>query len=159
MTEFRRVLFRSLKAIQSKGLVFRDIKPQNLIQLKGDDGVAFIDFEGAVEEGYIEEDFIYGTEGYISPERCSVEDLELSYSTDTYSLGCVFHEIITGNLPYQLWLNAPIPINPKNNNFDSLETKCASSDLTNFIQRMCSFDPESRPQDANEIIETLERIE
>lgn len=94
-------ILRALQHAHDKGIVHRDIKPQNIL-LVSDGTIKVTDFGIArfsrsetrtMTEGAI------GSVHYISPEQAkgSITDAK----TDLYSSGVVLYEMLTGKLPFQ----------------------------------------------------------
>ena len=99
-------ILRALEHAHSKGIVHRDIKPQNIMLLKNglikvtDFGIAKL----PNSETLTMTDKAIGTVYYISPEQASGK--ETNQTSDLYSLGVLMYEMSCGRLPF----NAESPI-------------------------------------------------
>jgi len=119
-----RQLSQALSHMHEHGVLHRDIKPTN-IMFRDANTPVLIDF-GAAKQMLSHSDLtlhgeVLGTPHYMSPEQALSEPL--SPATDIYSLGIVFHEMLTGQLPYRgdriaaiiaQHRLSPLPILPKN---------------------------------------------
>jgi len=90
---------RGLAFAHEHGLVHRDVKPQNLLLVDGRVKVTDFGIARAVEgEGITLTGTVLGTSDYISPEQASGEPADPR--SDVYSLGAVFYELLTGEVPF-----------------------------------------------------------
>ena len=77
-------------------IVHRDVSPQNIL-LSFDGAVKIADFGIASASLFRDEPGVLkGKTGYMSPEQAHAEKVDRR--TDVYSLGVVFHELLTGRL-------------------------------------------------------------
>ncbi len=96
---FAKQIARALAHAHSKGVVHRDIKPQNMMLLRdgtlkvGDFGIAALENEISEEQGTA-----VGSIHYIAPEQIRGESPD--GRSDLYSLGVVMYEMLTGQKPY-----------------------------------------------------------
>ncbi len=93
----------ALKAAHEKGILHRDIKPQN-IMIDRSGRVRVMDFglakklDETPDSQLTVEGAFLGTIHYASPEQCSSEPI--GPASDLYSLGIVMFELLTGEIPY-----------------------------------------------------------
>ncbi len=90
-----------LKAAHDKGIVHRDIKSSN-IMVTNDGKVKIMDFGLAKIKGsglVTRVGTTMGTAAYMSPEQVSGESVD--HRTDIWSLGVIFYELATGELPFK----------------------------------------------------------
>ncbi len=96
---------RSLEEAHGKGILHRDIKPDNLFITPGPEGehVTVLDFGIAkLADGTVgtitKTGMICGTPAYLSPEQA--QGYEARMGSDLYSLGVVFYEMLAGEPPF-----------------------------------------------------------
>lgn len=93
-------IMRGLSHAHSRGIIHRDIKPQNIMVLR-DGSVKVADFGIAcladAHQTLAQE--ALGSVHYISPEQAKGERLDAR--SDIYSAGVVLYEMLTGRLPFE----------------------------------------------------------
>ncbi len=90
----------ALEAAHERGVIHRDIKPQNVLVTSSGD-LKVTDFGIARAASAVTSSAsstVFGTAGYISPEQAMGESV--GPASDLYSLGVVLYEMLTGELPY-----------------------------------------------------------
>jgi serine/threonine protein kinase/tetratricopeptide (TPR) repeat protein len=159
--ELAHAIMTPLEAIHSSGIIHRDLKPENIFVY--DTGVArLIDFGLARQAGSRPENIEatlaaddVGTAEYMSPEQCDGLP-ETDRSSDIYSLGVLFYELLTGAPPF--WGRAadvreahrsrrPAPI--------SLKVPCPR-ELDQLVRRCLAKDRAQRFDDVAQLRQALE---
>ena len=94
-------ILRALQHAHDKGIVHRDIKPQN-IMLLSDGTIKITDFgiaRFARSETHTITDKAIGSVHYISPEQAAGDTIDAR--TDLYSVGVMLYEMLTGRVPFE----------------------------------------------------------
>lgn len=102
----KRVLFiiqevaSGLDYAHNAGVIHRDVKPANIMILKnGQVKVTDFGIAKAVSSSQTKSGVVLGTPNYMSPEQISGQNID--GRSDIFSLGIVFFELLTGQLPFQ----------------------------------------------------------
>lgn len=97
--EVMRAMLTGLAVAHQKGMVHRDIKPDNIL-INSDHSVKLADFGlvRAASDIAHSTDQIVGTVAYLSPEQ--VDGSPITQASDVYSAGIVLFELLTGQQPF-----------------------------------------------------------
>ena len=95
--DYMNQILQGSETIHSHGILHNDFKPDNLYLLY-DGTIRICDFGAATHISEREESRILGTANYLAPEV--ILNKKYSVQSDIYSLGIIFYELITGELPF-----------------------------------------------------------
>lgn len=153
-------VLRALEHAHQKGIVHRDIKPQNIMLLKN--GIIKVADFGIAKlpdaETVTVKDSAIGTVFYISPEQASGQKIDAR--SDIYSLGAMMYEMATGKLPFQG--DSPVSVALMQINEDATPAKelnpAIPLGLSQIIERAMNKDPDLRYQSAAQMLRHLQKL-
>lgn len=138
--EIVRKLALALSEAHEHGILHRDLKPAN-IMLDGKGEPIVTDFGLAVRSDardslLTEPGMLVGTMPYMAPEQIEAEGEQARPTSDIYSLGILFYQLLTGHLPFRgSWMSIAIQLREGKAVVPSL----IRQELANFpeIEQLC----------------------
>ncbi len=160
---------RALGAAHAKGIVHRDMKPENVFLVSRgdqDDFVKIVDFgiakmsdEDGTGDGrkLTKTGMIFGTPEYMSPEQAAGK--ELDHRVDVYACAVILFEMLCGRVPFvgdtfmgiltQHMFNVPPSLVELNADVD------CPAELEDVIQRGLSKDPDERFESMEDMAQAI----
>jgi len=158
------ILADTLQAVHDAGITHGGIKPHNILLQPGTLTLRLTDFITPldirdVSHFIYDPEFVRHTLAYTSPEQTGRINYRVDFSTDLYSLGIVFYELLTGQLPF--FSSDPLELihshlaeeTPKVN---QLKPQLPQA-LTDIIAKLTVKQPEKRYQSASGLLADLIR--
>ncbi|MBR0303511.1 MAG: protein kinase, partial [Clostridia bacterium] len=153
-------ILAALDHAHEKGIVHRDIKPQNIMLTKNGQ-VKVTDFGIAKlpnAETVTMTDKAIGTVYYISPEQASGKTIDSR--SDLYSLGVTMYEMSTGELPFNA--ESPVSVALMQVNERAVPPKEINPSIPTGLQQIigCAMekDPDERYQSAREMLSDVSEL-
>lgn len=151
-------ILKALEHAHKKGIIHRDIKPQNIILLQdgtikvADFGIAR--FSGSGQRTMTEK--AIGSVHYISPEQARGD--EIDEKTDVYSVGVILYEMLSGKLPFESDSAVSVAIMQVQANPASLKQMNPSvpDGLEQITMKAMQKEPSQRYQSASEMLSDIE---
>jgi DNA-binding NarL/FixJ family response regulator/tRNA A-37 threonylcarbamoyl transferase component Bud32 len=150
-----RELMLALGDIHEKGILHRDLKPQNLM-FRNDGTLAIVDFGIAKHIDAIDmtgQGEILGTPRYMSPEQ--VQGRALDLRTDIYSAGVLLYQMLTGQHLFEGDTAVEVALQHLNTAPPALPEHLA--DYQRLMDKLVEKDRDARFRNADEVLGFLSR--
>lgn len=150
---------QGLKSAHGNNVIHRDIKPQN-IMVTADKKIKIMDFGLAKiksNASITKTGTSLGTLSYMSPEQA--QGASADHRSDIWSLGVVFYELLTSELPFRAEHQAGLSyliINQDPESPSTLDRRIPPA-VDIVVMKMLIKERERRYQNINEVLDALER--
>ncbi len=153
---------RGLAYMQERGIVHRDVKPDNIMWDKnGRVKLVDLGFATSIRPDLAGkfEDETCGTVQYISPEQAKGQ-ADLDIRADIYSLGATLYHMVIGELPFSGKDSMEVMSKQVLEGLDAIKLKGGkiSVHMHYFIEKMMSKDRDFRYQSAREVVDDITEV-
>lgn len=167
---YAREIAAALGAAHRRGVIHRDVKPQNVLldaetgrAMVTDFGIASVsgaaDRAGPDGEPLTRQGMVMGTPRYMSPEQATGER-DLTPASDLYALGVILYEMLTGEYPYKvgappnfMLAHLTQPVIPPVARVGDMP-----QDVERLVLRLLAKDPADRYGSAEEVIAAIDAL-
>lgn len=157
-------LTQALNTVHEAGIIHGSVKPHNILIQPETRTIRLIDFLNPIDIQELshfiyDRGFVEGTLAYTSPEQTGRINHRVDFSTDIYSLGIIFYQLLTGKLPFASidplelihshLAEEALPISKLNSAVPEI--------VAEIIAKMCFKEPEKRYQTGSGLFADLHR--
>jgi len=149
----------ALSYAHKNGVIHRDVKPSNIIIEEKTNNAYITDFgiaKSVAGTKLTQTGVSLGTPEYMSPEQFS-ESKDIDQRTDIYSLGIVFYEMVTGDIPFKG--DTPLGVAFKHVNVPPKRPRIKNPEISPYLEKiilkMLSKNLDDRYQSMDELMDDL----
>lgn len=156
----------TLQTVHDAGITHGGVKPHNILVLPESLSVRLTDFITPldirdVSHFIYDPEFVRNTLAYTSPEQTGRINYRVDFSTDLYSLGIVFYELLTGGLPF--FSTDPLELIHSHLAEEARKADSINPDippvLAEIVHKLILKQPEKRYQSASGLLADLRRCQ
>lgn len=161
ISELMKQSLRAIKYIHERGILHRDISPDNFL-LDWDDNLTLIDFGAArehVTKAHRALSALLAVKDGYSPQEFYLSGVSQTAASDLYALGATFYHVITGDAPPHSQERLAAVASESGDPYVPLAGRIEGFDdaFLRLIDRSLEVFPESRPQSAEEWLAVIEK--
>ncbi len=155
--DIEKQLVSAVSEAHHKGIIHRDIKPQNVI-VKSDGSIKILDFGIAIAKGNVQvtqANNVMGSVHYLAPELAKGKPA--SVQSDIYALGIVLFEMLSGDVPFKADSAVQVALMQMRNEMPSIRSINPSipQSIENIITRATVKDPQKRYRSCVDMLDDL----